>query len=154
MGPATDKHQAPTHRLKLYVIQNFGCSTHLEPKNSKLQFNQIEKVQRTAARWTCRRWRNTSSVGEILDGLEWPSLETRRDQSSLLLFHKIHSGAVSVEKDKYLTPAHSLKSTRSSHSAQYRRNQRYSDALKNSFFPADYSTVGWSFSYGGQFPDY
>ena len=80
---------------------------------SKLQINQVEKVQRTAARWTCRRWRNTSSVGEMLDELEWPSLEASRDQSSLLLFHKIHSGAVSIEKDKYLTPARSLKSTRS-----------------------------------------
>ena len=37
-----------------------------------------------------------------------------RDRSSLLLLHKIHSGAVSIEKDKYLTSAHSLKSTRSS----------------------------------------
>ena len=102
---------------------------------SKLQINQVEKVQRTAAHWTCRRWRNTSSVGEMLDELEWPSLEARRDRSSLLLFHKIHSGAVSIEKDKYLTPARSLKSIRSSHSAQYCRYQTYSDALKNSFFP-------------------
>ena len=74
---------------------------------SKFQINQVEKVQRTAARWTCRRWRNTSSVIEMLDKLEWPSLEARRDRSSLLLFHKIHSGAVSIEKDKYLIPAHS-----------------------------------------------
>ena len=103
--------------------------------SAKLQINQIEKVQRTAARWTCRRWRNTSSVGEMLDELDWPSLEARRDQSSLLLFHKIHCGAVSIEKDKYMTPAHSSKTTRSSHSAQYRRHQTYSDALKNSFFP-------------------
>ena len=71
----------------------------------------------------------------MLDELEWPSLEARRDQSSLLLFHKIHCGAVSIEKDKYMTPAHSLKTTRLSHSAQYRRHQTYSDALKNSFFP-------------------
>ena len=77
---------------------------------SKLQINQVEKVQRTAARWTCKRWRNTCSVGEMLDELEWPSLEARRDRSSLLLFHKIHSGAVSIEKDKYPTPARSLKS--------------------------------------------
>ena len=101
---------------------------------SKLQINQVEKVQRTAARWTCMRWRNTSSVGEMLDELVWLSLEARRDRSSLLLFHKIHSGAVSIKKDKYLTPAHSLKSTRSSHSTQYCRYQTYSDALKNSFF--------------------
>ena len=71
----------------------------------------------------------------MLDELEWPSLEAPRDPSSLLLFHKIHCGAVSIEKDKYMTPAHSLKTTRSSHSAQYRRHQTYSDALKNSFSP-------------------
>ena len=81
------------------------------------------------------RWRNTSSVSEMLDELEWPSLEARRDRYSLLLFHKIHSGAVSIEKDKYLTPAHSLKSTRASHSVKYCRYQTYSDALKNSFSP-------------------
>ena len=40
---------------------------------AKLQINNIEKVQRTAGRWTCRRWQNTSSVGEMLDELEWPS---------------------------------------------------------------------------------
>ena len=76
----------------------------------------------------------------MLEELEWPSLEARRDRSSLLLFYKIHSGTVSIEKDKYLTPAHSLKSTRSSHSAQYCRYQTYSDAMKNSF-SQDYSTV-------------
>ena len=102
--------------------------------------SQVEKVQRTATHWTCRRWRNTSSVGEMLYELEWPSLEARRDRSSLLLFHKIHSGAVSIEKDKYLTPAHSLKSTRASHGDQYCRYQTCSDALKNSISPY-YSTL-------------
>ena len=42
------------------------------------------------------------------------SLEAHRDPSFLLLFHKIHSGAVSIEKEKYLTTAHSLKTSRSS----------------------------------------
>ena len=55
---------------------------------------QIEKVLRMAACWTCRRWQNTRSVNEMLDELEWSSLEARRDWSSLLLFHKIHCGAV------------------------------------------------------------
>ena len=61
----------------------------------------------------------------MLGELGWPSLE-----SSLLLFHKIYCGAVSIEKDKNMTPAHSFKTTRSSLSAQYRRHQTYSDALK------------------------
>ena len=64
------------------------------------QIGQVEKVQRTAARWTCRRWRNTSSVDDKLDDLEWPSLETRREQSSLNFFYKIHSGTVDLDKAK------------------------------------------------------
>ena len=52
------------------------------------------------------------NVGEMLGKLEWLSLEARRDQPSMLLFHKIHCGAVSIEKDKYVAPAHSLKTTR------------------------------------------
>ena len=86
-------------------------------------------------RWTCRTWRNTSSVGEMLDEFEWPSMETRRKRSSLTFFYKIHSGRVSLDKDKYLTPAPNLKHTRASHESQYTRPFAYSDALKNSFFP-------------------
>ena len=80
---------------------------------------------------------NTSSVSEMLDELEWPSLEARREQSSLLLIHKIYCGAVSIEKDKYMTPAHSLKTTRSSNSAKHHRHQTNSDAMytSNSFPP-------------------
>ena len=91
------------------------------------QIGQVEKVQRTAARWTCRRWRNTSSVVDMLDDLEWPSLETRREQSSLTFFYKIHSGTVYLDKDKYLTPAPNLRRTRASHESQYTRYFAYSD---------------------------
>ena len=40
-----------------------------------------------------------------------------------------------IDKDKYLTPSQSTRSTRSSHNSQYCRPQTYSDALKYSFFP-------------------
>ena len=101
----------------------------------KTQIQQVEKVQRTAARWTCRRWRNTSSVGEMLDELQWPTLEARMDQSPLLFFPKIHCGTMSIDTDKYLTPSQSTRSTGSSHNSQYCRPQTKSDALECSFFP-------------------
>ena len=44
---------------------------------SKTQFNRIEKVQRMTAYWNCRRRQNISSVSDMLDVLEWPSLEAR-----------------------------------------------------------------------------
>ena len=119
--------------------------------HSKLQINQIEKVQRTAVRWTCRRWWNTSSVGKMLDELEWPSLEARRDKSSLLLFHKIHCGAVSIDKDKYMTPAHSLKTTRSSHRTQYCKHHTYSDALKNCQITREKNTEELDLTFGEEY---
>ena len=42
---------------------------------------------------------------------------------------------MSLDKDKYLTPAPNLHRTRASHDLQYTRYFAYSDALKNSFFP-------------------
>ena len=67
-----------------------------------------------------------SSVGDMLDELEWPSLEARREQSSLTFFYKIHSGTVSLDKDKYLTSAPNLQRTRASHDLQYTRYFAYS----------------------------
>ena len=99
---------------------------------SKTQIQQVEKVQRTEARWTSRRWPSTSSVGEMLDELQWPTLEAQRDQSSLPIFHKIHCGIMSIDKDKYLTLSQRTRFTRSSHNSQYCRHQTYSDALKYS----------------------
>ena len=106
----------------------------------KLRQKKVEKVQKTAARLTCRRWRNRSCVDDMLDELEWPSLEDRRVKFSLTFFYKIHSGTVSLNKDRYLTPAPNFRSTRASHDLQYTRYMymAYSDALKNSFFPVDY----------------
>ena len=89
-------------------------------------------------RLTCRRWRNTCSVGEMLDELQWPTLEARRpgseDQSSLLFFHKIHCGTMSIDKDKYLTLSQSTRSIRSSHKSQYCRPQTYSVRCPEVFF--------------------
>ena len=39
-----------------------------------------------------------SSVGDMLDDLNWPPLEVRREKSSLAFFHKIHTGAC-IDKD-------------------------------------------------------
>ena len=74
----------------------------------------------------------------MLDELEWPSLETHREQSSLTF----HSGTVSLDKDKHPTPAPNLRRTRASHESQYTRYLAYSDALKNSFSPGLFLVCG------------
>ena len=130
---------APKHTREVacgaLVRPQLGCAGPVWSPCRGLRIQEVEKVRRTAARWTCRRWRNTSSVGDMLDELEWPSLEARREQSSLTFFYKIHSGTVSLDKDECLTPGPSLQRTRASHDLQCTRCFAYSDALKSSFFP-------------------
>ena len=71
----------------------------------------------------------------MLDELEWPSQDDRRLKSSLTFFYNIHSGTVSLDKDRYLTQAPNLRSTRASHVSQYTSYMAYSDDLKNYIFP-------------------
>ena len=93
-------------------------------------------VQRTAARWTCRRWHNTSHVGEMLDDLHWSTLEKRRTNSSLTLFYKIHNRLVDIDRVRYLSTNKSTRhSGRLSNSQQYDRQTSSSDLLKFSYFP-------------------
>ena len=74
-------------------------------------------------------------VYNMLDELEWQSLEARREQSSLTFFYKIQPGTVSLDKDKYLTRAPNIRRTRASHESQYNIYLAYIKALKNSLFP-------------------
>ena len=120
---------------KTLVRPQLGYAAPIWHPWNETETKMMEKVQKTAAMWTCRQWRNRSSVNDMLDELEWPSLEDRRVMSSLTFFYKIHNGTVSLDKDKYLTPAPILRSTRASHDSQYSRYMAYSDALKKSFFP-------------------
>ena len=53
----------------------------------------------------------------------------------LLVSLNTQSFNLSLDKDKYLTPAPNLHRTRASHDLQYTGYFAYSDALKNSFFP-------------------
>ena len=92
-------------------------------------------VQRTAARWTCRRWHNTSH-GEMLDDLQWSTLDKRRTNTSLTFFYKIHNRLVDIDRDRYLSTNLTTRySGRLSHSQQYNRLTASTDLLKYSFFP-------------------
>ena len=57
----------------------------------------------------------TSSVGDMLDEFVWPSLEARREQSSLEDSHRYSV----LERDKNLTPEQNQRRTRASNDSQY-----------------------------------
>ena len=67
---------------------------------------KIEKIQRRAARWVLNRHRNTSSVGDMLDSLQWPTLADRRRRARLVMLYKVldKSVAMSFGTDLQSTP--------------------------------------------------
>ena len=93
--------------------------------------NRIEKDQRTAAHWACRRWRNQRHVEEMLDELQWLELQERMQQASLTFFNKIHNNLVTIDRNRYLSEA-GKRSTRS-HPFQHH-------CPKFSFFPRTIAT--------------
>ena len=68
------------------------------------QQRQLEMVQRRAARFVCNRYRQTSSVTNMMAGLDWEPLIKRRRAFRMIMFYKMHSGLVAIHPTLYLTP--------------------------------------------------
>ena len=90
-------------------------------------------VQRRAARYATNRYRNTSSVTDMLEDLNWDTLETRRSKSQVTMMFKIINGLVDIPAADFVTPASTR--TRSHHGKKLRQYATSTDTLKYSFFP-------------------
>ena len=99
------------------------------------EITKLERVQRRAARWVVRRFRQTSSVSEMLEQLQWPPLSQRRRLARLALFYKFHHGQVKIRSKNKPTPQPPLRSSRKTNPAAYSRPSCRTEYRKNSFFP-------------------
>ncbi len=77
------------------------CSTVWDPHTQK-STQQLEMVQRRAARWVKNDFFPQSSVTEMLKDLGWRTLAQRRVDARLALMYKIVHGLVLIEAIKYV----------------------------------------------------
>ena len=108
------------------------ASTVWDPYTQTL-IQKIEMVQRRAAKYVKNRHRNTSSVSDMLDTINWRSLQDRRRDARLCMLYKIDRNLVAIKKDKRLIPPQ--RRTRHSHARAYQILSCRTDRRKNSFFP-------------------
>ena len=114
----------------------YACSVW-DP-HTETAIKQLEAVQRRAARWVVNRYRQTSSVSDMLSDLQWPSLQTRRRQARLTnLFKHVNnlmvidsSVAPSLQTPNPLRPC-----TRQSHPLTFENKGCRTSYRQSSFFP-------------------
>ena len=93
--------------------------------------DQLEKVQRRAARFIKRDYKYDSSVTQMLKDLDLSSLENRRKMSKLSLLFKIRNNLLCIKEDGYLERADSR--TREA-SRNYKLKSAKTELFKHSFF--------------------
>lgn len=101
--------------------------------HTQIQIDQVESVQRRAARWIKSDYGRTSSVTDMLHSIQLRQLELRRIDARLSLFYKIHHNLVAIPINDYLTPM--TRSARHSHTLCYRLITATKDYYKFSYFP-------------------
>ena len=109
----------------------YACSTW-DPWNSG-NIQQVEKVQRRAARFVTRNYhdRHPGSVTQMVQQLQWETLQVRRVKIRLVLLYKIQQGLVAIPAETYLVPGDTR--TRGEH--KFRPPNVRKDIYKYSFFP-------------------
>ena len=125
--------KAKDHAYKAIVRPKLEYSSSVWDPHTKCQKDQIEKVQRRAARFTTNRFHNTSSVSNMIHSLNWPSLEIRRTRARLIMFYKIIHQNVAIYPVNLLFPADPR--TRYSSIYGYKIISTTTDQYKYSFFP-------------------
>ena len=96
-------------------------------------------VQRSTARYTTNRFHNTSSVNDMLTGLNWLTLQ-QRSLRTRLIFYKIIHDIVAIYPSNLLIP----QDTRTRHfkSSGFKHVQTHKDTYKYSFF--SYTVTQWN----------
>ena len=72
---------------------------------TKNNITKVEAVQRRAARFCHGDYHRTSSVTAMLQDLQWPDLQTRRQQAKTVMMYKIINHLVEVDSKTILIPA-------------------------------------------------
>ena len=104
------------------------------------QIHQLEMVQRRAARYVTNRFHNTSSVSDMLQDLNWPTLQQRRLRTRLIFFYKIIHNLVAIYPTDLLHPQDSR--TRHSNPHGFQQIHTSKNTYKFSFYPR--TIVQWN----------
>ncbi|XP_072046257.1 uncharacterized protein [Amphiura filiformis] len=100
---------------------------------TKTGVDQLEQVQRAAARFVFGDYRRTTSVTPLITTLGWDPLHTRRLLSQATIFYKIHYQLINIRFPPGIHPASFI--GRHDHQLKYSLPEATIDPYKFSYYP-------------------
>ncbi len=116
---------------KTYVRPIVEYASAVWDPHTQRNCNKIEQVQRSSARFVTSIFDRHASVTSMLRDLQWPSLQSRRQQSRLSMLYRIRYNLVDINWRQYLTE--STSSTRG-HNSRFQIPHCSSQTFISSFF--------------------
>jgi hypothetical protein len=141
----TTNKRIKEHAYKALVRPLLEYSSSVWDPHYQDDIDALQKIQNRAARWVTSRYRRTSHITEILDTLQWPSLERRREKARLETLFKFNKGLIHIESQHLPAkkPQTSEKvDTRSTHSEEYEEHVHPRHYRQKAFFPR--TIVSWN----------
>ena len=117
-----------TYKMMVRPIVEYASSVWAPHTHTNI--NQLESIQRRAARFCYNDFSGFSSVTRMMSSLNLPTLEERRNKSKITTMYKIINGNLSIPTND-LIPNH-----RPSREGYYKQLDTIIDSYKFSFFPS------------------
>lgn len=124
--------EAKSTAYKTYVRPIIEYASTVWSPHADCHINQLEMIQRRAARFVMSDYTRQSSVSDMLTSLKWDTLKQRRDASRLSMLYRIQHNLVDVTPDPPLRHAKSLRGSQQ-HLCQISCRKT---SYQYSFFPA------------------
>ena len=117
----------------MYVRPILEYASVVWAPHTKCHITMLEKIQRRVARFVCNNYSRYNSVTDMLNMLNWQSLEQRRNQAKSIMLYKIINNIVSINFHQYLQPSVAI--TRGHH-LRFIQLQARVDVYLHSFLPS------------------
>ena len=130
LGPCTK--DVKTKAYEMLVRPQLEYASEAWNPTSVTQVNQLEQVQRAAARFVHRDYRRTTPVTPLITNLGWDSLHTRRLLHQSTMFYKIHYNHVNIPFPPLVIPATLI--TRKDHMLKFQLPSTSTEAYRLSFY--------------------
>jgi hypothetical protein len=104
----------------------------IDPYTDK-NINKMNRVQRRAARFVSNNYNWRESVSDMLDTLDWDTLEQRRETTRLILFKQMLEGDIAIPSSQ--VQPHPRRGGRSAHNLSFAKPITTKNIYKFSFIP-------------------